>query len=70
MTGPYNSVSGRDKESVLFKLQTSMLAPFTVAQGDVRMAGALVRLDTPREQLYCRHGGILHYVLRKLLEGD
>ncbi|MFQ5533101.1 MAG: aconitate hydratase, partial [Candidatus Methylomirabilales bacterium] len=28
---------------------------------------ATVRIDTPQEVLYYRHGGILHYVLRKLL---
>jgi len=46
MTGPYDSVIGRDKESVLYKFQTSMHAPFTVAQGDVRIAGARVKIDT------------------------
>jgi metallophosphoesterase (TIGR00282 family) len=46
MTGPYDSVIGRDKESVLFKFQTAMHAPFTVATGDVRIAGARVRLDS------------------------
>ncbi|HEV8460731.1 MAG TPA: hypothetical protein VGQ38_08480, partial [Gaiellaceae bacterium] len=30
---------------------------------------ARVRLDTPREREYLRHGGILPYVLRKLLAG-
>ena len=28
---------------------------------------ATVRLDTPREREYVRHGGILPFVLRKLL---
>jgi aconitate hydratase len=28
---------------------------------------ARVRLDTPREREYLRHGGILRFVLRKLL---
>jgi aconitate hydratase len=28
--------------------------------------GALVRIDTPQEAAYFRHGGILHYVLRQL----
>ena len=28
---------------------------------------AVVRLDTPREREYLRHGGILPYVLRRLL---
>ena len=31
---------------------------------------ARVRLDTPREREYLRHGGILPYVLRRLLTGD
>ena len=30
---------------------------------------ATVRIDTPQEALYYRHGGILQYVLRQLL-GD
>jgi aconitate hydratase len=30
---------------------------------------ALVRIDTPQEVLYYRHGGILHFVLRNLLNG-
>jgi aconitate hydratase len=29
--------------------------------------GARVRIDTPREAEYFRHGGILPYVLRELL---
>jgi len=31
---------------------------------------ALVRIDTPREELYYRHGGILQYVLRDLLHQE
>jgi aconitate hydratase len=27
----------------------------------------VVRIDTPKEQQYYRHGGILQYVLRSLL---
>jgi len=30
---------------------------------------ALIRIDTPQEVLYYRHGGILQYVLRQLLHG-
>ena len=30
---------------------------------------ARVRLDTPREREYLRHGGILQFVLRRLLAG-
>jgi len=31
---------------------------------------ARVRIDTPKEREYFRHGGILHYVLRQLAAGD
>jgi aconitate hydratase len=34
---------------------------------DEKMFQARVRLDTPREREYFRHGGILQYVLRRLL---
>ncbi|HYO11982.1 MAG TPA: aconitate hydratase AcnA [Thermoanaerobaculia bacterium] len=37
--------------------------------GSVREFKARVRLDTPQEVQYYRHGGILHYVLRQLLRG-
>jgi len=37
------------------------------ADGSVREIGATVRIDTPQEREYYRHGGILHYVLRQLL---
>ncbi|HEV3255307.1 MAG TPA: aconitate hydratase AcnA, partial [Gemmataceae bacterium] len=33
----------------------------------VREIQATVRIDTPQEVLYYKHGGILHYVLRQLL---
>ncbi len=46
MTGPYDSVIGRDKESVIYKFETSMHAPFNVATGDVRLSGALVTVDS------------------------
>jgi len=38
----------------------------TVRAGDVRFE-ATVRIDTPKEADYFRHGGILQYVLRQLL---
>ncbi len=42
-------------------------ATVTARDGDaVRMFGVKVRIDTPREVDYYRHGGILHYVLRQL----
>jgi aconitate hydratase len=38
----------------------------TVKAGDKRF-DVTVRIDTPKEQRYFRHGGILQYVLRELL---
>jgi aconitate hydratase len=35
--------------------------------GDPIEFDTTVRIDTPNEWLYYRHGGILHYVLRQLL---
>ena len=45
MTGPHESIIGRDIDSVLFKFETQMHATFTVARGDVRISGALVDID-------------------------
>jgi aconitate hydratase A / 2-methylisocitrate dehydratase len=39
-------------------------------RADDREFVARVRLDTPRERDYLRHGGILPFVLRRLLAGD
>jgi aconitate hydratase len=39
------------------------------ADGAVKEFEAQVRIDTPQEALYYRHGGILQYVLRQLLTG-
>ncbi len=41
----------------------------TRADGTVRAFRALIRIDTPQEMLYYRHGGILRFVLRQLLRG-
>jgi aconitate hydratase len=37
--------------------------------GPARVFEARVRIDTPKEREYFRHGGILHYVLRQLAAG-
>jgi aconitate hydratase len=39
-----------------------------VVEADGKKFRARVRLDTPREREYFRHGGILRYVLRRLLQ--
>ena len=40
----------------------------TKADGAVTELDATVRIDTPQEVLYYKHGGILQYVLRQLLQ--
>jgi aconitate hydratase len=37
------------------------------ADGTTKELRATVRIDTPQEVLYYKHGGILPYVLRQLL---
>jgi metallophosphoesterase (TIGR00282 family) len=46
MTGPYDSVLGRDKQAVLKKFRTAMPARFEVAEGDPRACGVVVRIET------------------------
>jgi aconitate hydratase len=36
-------------------------------EGTVREFSAILRIDTPQEALYYKHGGILQFVLRQLL---
>jgi aconitate hydratase len=38
----------------------------TSDEGAITRFEARVRIDTPKEMEYYRHGGILHYVLRQL----
>jgi aconitate hydratase len=41
----------------------------SVKAGDVEFT-AKVRIDTPKEREYYKHGGILQFVLRQLMAGD
>jgi 3-isopropylmalate dehydratase small subunit len=41
----------------------------TAPDGSMKQFTAKVRIDTPKEQDYFIHGGILHYVLRQLASG-
>lgn len=45
MTGPYDSVLGRDKTAVIKSLQTGMPHPYAVAVHDVRLCGVIVEAD-------------------------
>jgi aconitate hydratase len=58
-------LTGREEFSIL-GLQNAEASEVTVRADQVEFR-ATVRLDTPRERDYLRHGGILPYVLRKLL---
>lgn len=46
MTGPYDSIIGMDKEPSLQRFLTGMPKRFSTAEGDVRIAGVVVRLDS------------------------
>ena len=45
MTGPKDSVLGREVESILHKFLTGMPAPFEVATKDVNLEGVLITVD-------------------------
>jgi hypothetical protein len=46
MTGPYESVLGRDKDAVLRALVTGMPFPYNVAERDARLCGVIVECDS------------------------
>src|SRR5881275_2342359 len=58
-------LTGREEFSIS-GLEGGEASEVTV-RADDKEFGARVRLDTPREREYFRHGGILRYVLRRLL---
>lgn len=45
MTGPYDSVLGRDKDSVVKSLVTGMPHPYFVASRDIRLSGAMIEVN-------------------------
>lgn len=45
MTGPYDSVIGREIEPVMEKFLTGMPSRFDVAKGNVKLCGAIVEVD-------------------------
>ena len=72
---PLQFVPGENREALgltgreLFSItgvQDAEAREVTVRADDVEFT-ARVRLDTPREREYLRHGGILRFVLRRLL---
>jgi aconitate hydratase len=64
-SGESLGLTGREEFSIT-GVENGDAREVTVRAGEVRFR-ARVRLDTPREREYLRHGGILPYVLRRLL---
>ena len=60
-------LTGREEFSVT-GLENGEASEVTVRADEIEFR-ARVRLDTPQEREYLRHGGILPYVLRRLLAG-
>jgi aconitate hydratase len=58
-------LTGRESFSIT-GLDNGEAREVTVRADEVEFR-AIVRLDTPREREYLRHGGIVPYVLRRLL---
>jgi metallophosphoesterase (TIGR00282 family) len=48
MTGPYASVLGREVEPVIARFLDGMPRRFGVAEGDVRLSGALIEIDASK----------------------
>ncbi len=46
MTGPYESILGRDVQRVLRAMTTTVPTEFDVATGDVKLCGAIITADT------------------------
>jgi aconitate hydratase len=61
-------LSGKERFDVtgIATEQKSVQIKATTESGSVIQFEARVRIDTPKEREYFRHGGILHYVLRQL----
>jgi aconitate hydratase len=60
-------LSGRETFSIAGIAGAETIPREVTVQADGREFTATVRIDTPQEQRYYRHGGILPYVLRGLL---
>ncbi|REK10174.1 MAG: aconitate hydratase AcnA [Acidobacteria bacterium] len=53
-----------------FTARSEVTIEATSEDGEVKRFPGVLRLDTPQEGLYYRHGGILQYVLRQLLDDE
>ena len=55
-----------DIDELIPNSSSNITVTATSDEGKVTTFQARVRIDTPKEWEYYRHGGILHYVLRQL----
>jgi aconitate hydratase len=62
----YDIAGFRDRIDSKFKSGRTVQVVATGADGKKKTFEARVRIDTPQEIEYFRHGGILNYVLRQL----
>jgi aconitate hydratase len=60
-------LTGRETFTVAGLAQAEEIPRELVVQADDKEFTVTVRIDTPKEQRYFRHGGILQFVLRQLL---
>ncbi len=60
-------LTGHEKYTVTGIAGDEDIAPELTVNADDKEFTVTVRIDTPKEQTYFRHGGILQYVLRQLL---
>jgi aconitate hydratase len=61
-------LTGRETLSVAGIAGADSIPRELSVKADDKEFGVTVRIDTPKEQRYFRHGGILQFVLRQLLE--
>jgi aconitate hydratase len=63
-------LSGREHFTIAGLAGVEEIPRELTVRADDREFSVTVRIDTPREQRYFRHGGILQFVLRELLGSD
>jgi aconitate hydratase len=68
-SGASLGLTGKERYDIagLGSAQKELTVKATADDGKVTEFKATVRIDTPQEQQYYRHGGILEYVLRQLV---
>jgi aconitate hydratase len=60
-------VTGQEKFTITGIADADEVPRTLTVKADDKEFEVTVRIDTPKEQVYFRHGGILQYVLRELL---